>query len=380
MELSQTTTTTEKSSTTSEPRPIQFSTATSSSNHSSRRSNHSSSAKLMNTSHSIDSSSSLTTNLLEINEDCHQMDLFGGSGNLSHSKSLIHDSQYDDEDDYVSGNKNNEGNESSKENLSNRSPTKKSNMTKLKHGEFIRIVPASIFTAAAAENQTTKKKQQLTSKTIIYDNNFTNISDKKTNQSKPNQHQQQQQQPTSSQHSINSYYLQSSEFKSKSCERINGMTPPTTLQSSVNKSDKTSNNNTNSTSQLAFIDDQDQCSSNNSNDNNFDCQNKKLNYSKSLKLVQPSGKSTQYVGSKEKSSCGVSDCKGGGGQNFNDRTNLIANVKPSLVSVNTKFGNGGGGGIGNVTNEPSWKELAFRKHTAWYMFYLIRGVVSIEHF
>ena len=66
----------------------------------------------MNTSNSVDSSSSLTTNLLEINEDVHNMDLFGilaaanGTGNyhLGQSKSILQDSSqclcddYDDEE------------------------------------------------------------------------------------------------------------------------------------------------------------------------------------------------------------------------------------------------------------------------------------------
>lgn len=162
--------------------------------------------------------------------------------------------------------------------------------------------------------------------------------------------------------------------------------------------------------------------------NNFDYNNKKLNYSKSLKLVQSTidekpkinvktvkntktasntnvhlsrvcnrSNASSSISSTTSSSSSSSSTSSGNhnedhlaisksdkiiletiisnstkkNMNLNDKTNLLSELKP----VTANFRKAGANFNSKMSlkethttaNEPSWKELAFRKHTAWFV-------------
>lgn len=212
--------------------------------------------------------------------------------------------------------------------------------------------------------------KKLHSKTIIYDNNFTNQHYDTTTTCRQK----------NSMTSIDSSFYsssQSAEFKSKSCERLN---------THINHIFKANENcfqinskstyNSNAVNQnaielkpnliLGFRPNNIQANKNPNqlDKNNFDClnSNKKLSYSKSLKLV-PQNSNVKSVNNIPKSiwkpspllSTAVSETYQ---RVMNDRPNLIP-IKPIPNVVNNSRK------LNEVVNEPSWKELAHRKHTAW---------------
>lgn len=164
----------------------------------------------MNSSRSVNSTCSLTTNLLEINEDVN-LDLFDGSSNLSHTKSL-HDSS----------------------SANNMLVDYQANDTSLKENA---CNDNEFGTTASMDGDESKMMKEMCnvdrrflSKTIIYDNNFTNQYNKAFNNT------------NSSIDSLLSVYSSSNpnidgdvaacnvfDFKSKSCERLE------TLDDSLNR-------------------------------------------------------------------------------------------------------------------------------------------------
>lgn len=223
----------------------------------------------------------------------------------------------------------------------------------MKEEEYVKIEPIEIGEEKQTPgNMNIAVKKQL--KTIIYDNNFTNHHYGTTTSF--------YQRPkmelggsafTGGCNNVSAHCNVGAEFKSKSCERL-----CTNDLDAYEYKKKEKENNAEETQKHVATD-----------NNNFDCLNttKKLNYSKSLKLVQQQEEQKKVLVSTTAKSNSIANNQP---QNFNankiayqakinnlnDRTNLIGNVK-SINNVR-KFNE-------TTNNEPSWKELAQRKHTAW---------------
>lgn len=186
-------------------------------------------------------------------------------------------------------------------------------------------------------------EKKLLSKTIIYDNNFTNHHYGTTTSCR--------QKVSMASINTSSFYSssQSGEFKSKSCERLN-VHARNMAAMSENKHDQQQTaggqilvNDNSGGDQHELVE-----------SNNFDClsSSKKLSYSKSLKLV-----------SQPQSQASTTTSAGGPIIGVNTVTS-----KPSLVRINDRSNRIANSNLKKLTEtscEPSWKELAHRKHTAW---------------
>lgn len=250
---------------------------------------------------------------------------------------------------------------------------KKTNLVddRMKTEEYIKLEPIVL------SDESSRKGQNLHSKTIIYDNNFTNHHYGTTTSCR---------QKISTASIDSSFYSssQGTEFKSKSCERLSTTNTRHQHHHHINEVDERVDDEevvVRLAAELAAVNAthfviprngaKHLAASNNSNqldNNNFDCLSctKKLTYSKSLKLVPqisnvikpmwrptPNQQMTSVLTEVPTAAAAYP-----ANRVINDRTNLMANNKqPNVVGNIRKFN--------EVINEPSWKELAQRKHTAW---------------
>lgn len=140
----------------------------------------------------------------------------------------------------------------------------------------------------------------------------------------------------------NIYILKDSDLKSKSCERIDELGPSKTTNTTnenfsfiknENEIKKLSiNNNENNGVITRFKNNE------NNNINNNNSNTKKLNYSKSLKFIQTNT------------------------DDLNNESDSKSIYSRKSQNLSNKI---------NSIEEPSWKEIAFKKHSAWYALHII---------
>lgn len=303
----------------------------------------------MNTSRSINSTSSITTNLFDTNED-ENLDLFNSSDNsiqqmkhriadelkmsfesksislrsvsnspvhkLNHSDIRVKSSKDHDDDDTCSDRTD--------------SLAEKLGLT-LSSNEFIRIEPIG------DQNQKDKKSQS--NKTAIYDNNLT--SDLIPNKSQD--------------YEKNKLNLLSSNDSSmsKSYDRIDQIKFKTSLNSNQNPKVIYYKN------RVSYIE-QDSANAESQNSSNLN----KVGYSKSLKFLEKTNTSTNrtklenllFEAAKIQIDLNNGQDVGNRQQSNNDNYKVISNKNGTKeFSFSSRF-----------NSEPSWKELAFKKQNAWY--------------
>jgi len=267
------------------------------------------------TKEQINSTSSLITNLFENHEE--NFDLFGSNGFSSNSKSLIETSPKESPNTLASkqidiNNRNSDSDDSKKESL-----------------EYTKL-----------SNKSSNKLEKISKKNlVIYDNN---VLDQHVKSDEMKEDFKKLRQKFHTQLSVQLQTRRTEEFsKSKSCERIDKIDEPKTNGNDDIKKDFLLNINNNKDNKTIEIEQEISTEK-----EAIPSVTKRLSYSKSLKITQ---KNSPFIPKSDLNSSKVNT-----NETFSTRIMSGDNKFKETNRAPTK-----------IPNEPTWKELAFKKQSAW---------------